>query len=517
MAAAVDDLDPTGTLALVEEVLLARRAAEVDDLRLALHWADLHAADPLLGPEGRRPFRPGGNRLVQVGGEGTPLVQDLCLAELGVARHVHPLTARGVVADALDLRHRLPQTWSRVQALDADVWVARKVAVLTRDLGAGAAGVVDGAVAAAIAGQAPSRVLELAQAKVIEVDRAAHRSRLEEQRRRRYVSLSRSDECGLRHVIARVEAGDAVWVDAMLNRVADLLAARPDLRPGTPAEIGRDELRSLAFGWLARPAELLTLLLTAADTAASGDDADVVEVSTGATGDEHEGVGVSRATAVPARVLELLGRVDLSRLAPTATVYVHLHQGAVEGTTGGVARVEGIGPLLVEQIRALLGHANVALKPVVDLADRVSVNAYEHPETVRERVHLRTLGEVFPYGRATGRRVDMDHPVPYDPLGGPGQTGDDNAGPLSRSPHRAKTHLGYRVTQTGLTEYVWSTPHGLHRLVDERGTHALTAEDAELLTEDLPETADPEWDRLWDQALDQLVELHKAGKLVRGA
>ena len=27
----------------------------------------------------------------------------------------------------------------------------------------------------------------------------------------------------------------------------------------------------------------------------------------------------------------------------------------------------------------------------------------------------------------------------------------------------------------------------------------MTAEDAELLTEDLPETADPEWDRLWDQ------------------
>ena len=226
---------------------------------------------------------------------------------------------------------------------------------------------------------------------------------------------------------------------------------------------------------------------------------------------------MSRAIAVPARVLDLLGRVDLTRLAPTATVYVHLHQGAVEGTTGGVGRVEGLGPLLLEQVRGLLGHANVALKPVVDLADRVSVNAYEHPETVKERVHLRTLGEVFPYGRATGRSVDMDHPVPYDPLGPPGQTGDDNAGPLSRHPHRAKTHLGYRVTQTGLSEYVWSTPHGLHRLVDEHGTHPLTAEDAELLTEDLPETEDPERDRLWDQVVDRLVELHQAGKLVRGA
>jgi hypothetical protein len=113
---------------------------------------------------------------------------------------------------------------------------------------------------------------------------------------------------------------------------------------------------------------------------------------------------------------------------------------------------------------------------------------------------------VFPYGRATGRQVDMDHPVPYDPLGPPGQTGDHNAGPLSRTPHRAKTHLGYRVTQTGLTEYVWSTPHGLHRLVDEHGTHPLTAEGAELLTDDLPDTVDEEWFAAWGDAIDKLIE-----------
>ena len=59
-------------------------------------------------------FAPGGDRLVQVGGEGTPLVQDLCFAELGIARRVHPLTARALVADSLDLRHRLPLTWAEV-------------------------------------------------------------------------------------------------------------------------------------------------------------------------------------------------------------------------------------------------------------------------------------------------------------------------------------------------------------------------------------------------------------------
>ena len=192
-------------------------------------------------------------------------MQDLCFAELGIARRVHPLTARALVADSLDLRHRLPLTWAEVGRCGPRCgWPARS-RYLTRELAPAAAAVVDAAVAEAIGGESPARVIELAQAKVIEVDRAAHRARLEEQRRRRYVTLSRSDECGLRLVIARVEAGDAVWVDAMLNRVADLLAGRPDLRPDTPAEIGRDELRSLAFGWLARPAELLALLLEAAD------------------------------------------------------------------------------------------------------------------------------------------------------------------------------------------------------------------------------------------------------------
>ncbi len=125
---------------------------------------------------------------------------------------------------------------------------------------------MDAAIAEAIAGQAPSRVLELAAAKVIEVDPAGHAAKLAAEARRRFVSLSQTDEHGLRLVIARITAGDAVWIDAMVARVAEILTTRPDLRPETPTEITRDEARALAFGWLARPAELLTLLLETADT-----------------------------------------------------------------------------------------------------------------------------------------------------------------------------------------------------------------------------------------------------------
>ena len=48
----LDALDASATLAAVEDELVARRRAEARDLALAAHWADLHAADPQLGPVG---------------------------------------------------------------------------------------------------------------------------------------------------------------------------------------------------------------------------------------------------------------------------------------------------------------------------------------------------------------------------------------------------------------------------------------------------------------------------------
>ena len=432
MTRMIDELSPTEALAEVEATLRRRREAEVTDLLLVAHWADLHANDPRREP-GRRWC--GENRLVLLGGEGSPEVQELCLPELAVARRAHTLSTRAAMADVLDLRHRLPLTWQVVLAHEAEVWVARKVAVLSRELSSAAAALVDAAVADAIGGEAPSRVLEIAQAKVIEADTAAHAAKVEAQRRRRYVGLSRSDEFGLRHVIARVEAGDAVWIDALVDRVADVLAERPALRPDTPVEISKDELRSIAFGWLARPAELLHLL----------------------SGEE----------SAP------------SAARPRTTLYIHLHQSTLAGDTSGVARVEGLGPHLLSQVQRLLGHTHVTVKPVIDLRDQVSANSYEFPEAVRERVHLTHPAEVFPHASRRSRRVDLDHVVPFDAQGPPGQTGVHNAAPLSRTHHRAKTHLGYRCRRTADGEHVWRTPHGLYRITDARGTHPLAAADGE--------------------------------------
>ena len=109
--------------------------------------------------------------------------------------------------------------------------------------------------ARAITGHAPATVLAIAAAKVIEADPEAHAMRREAERHRRYATLSRSDEHGYRTLIARITAGDAAWLDALLDRVADILTATHG------HDHNRDELRSLALGWLARPADLLQLLL----------------------------------------------------------------------------------------------------------------------------------------------------------------------------------------------------------------------------------------------------------------
>lgn len=131
--------------------------------------------------------------------------------------------------------------------------------------------------------------------------------------------------------------------------------------------------------------------------------------------------------------------------------------------------------MVLDQVRRLLRHSRVRCAGVIDLATTRTVDSYAHPADVVERTLLRTGGDVFPHAtRSSSRaRLDMDHPTPYlpPPRGGPpGQTGDHNAAPLTRRVHRAKTHRDYRLRQLGPDEYLWRTPHGLHRLVGPAGT-----------------------------------------------
>ncbi|UFN45044.1 hypothetical protein [Nocardioides okcheonensis] len=459
------DLDARGLLAAAAGAVRERRLAEVRDLELLAQWAAVHSSDPTDGPDGARARRVG-NVLVELGGEGTPRVQDFCLGQIALARGTGVTATTNALADVLDLQHRLPRTWAVVRSGEAEVFVARRVARLSRHVPADRVGVVDSAVARIIAHEAGGRVLAVAEAKIIEAAPALHDERAEAERARRYVGYGRTDEHGLRTVIARIEAGDAAWIKATLERVVEILSPT---HPDTCA----DELRAIAFGYLARPAELLRLLLEHADP--------TLDVDLGSEGAD------SRATAFPEDLLDALREADLSALRPRAVLHVHLHEAALAGAAA-VARVEGLGPVPLSALCRLLGRTKLVVRPVRDLSSRVRSTAYEHPESLKEQTYLRTAGDYWPYATSMSRDVDYDHPTPYDDTGPPArpQTGSHNSGPLGRRHHRWKTHAGYRSRQCGDGRYVWTTPDGMAFLVDHLGTHRIHPDRARAIIEAPP-------------------------------
>jgi hypothetical protein len=166
----------------------------------------------------------------------------------------------------------------------------------------------------------------------------------------------------------------------------------------------------------------------------------------------------------------------------SVTLFVHLHQSALEGA-GGVGRVENTRTLVTaDQVRTWCGHpdARVTVKPVVDLADHVSVEAYEVPDRIAEPVALRDLTCVFPWCTRPARRLrpdqhrcDCDHVVPHRKGGA---TCTCQLAPLCRRHHRLKTHGGWTYTILEPGTYLWSSPHRYQYLRDHTGTLDVTHE-----------------------------------------
>ena len=78
-----------------------------------------------------------------LGGEGTPLVAAFTPEPFAAALGVSTLTGLQLLADALDLQHRLPRLWAAVEALRVAPWKARKIAQATHNLSQAAAASVD--------------------------------------------------------------------------------------------------------------------------------------------------------------------------------------------------------------------------------------------------------------------------------------------------------------------------------------------------------------------------------------
>lgn len=410
-----------GVLVAAEVNLRTRRDADVELLRLALAWADLHGDETLPPPvddvEVRR-RRLSGLVGVRMGGEGTPLVLSHCPAELGAVLETTHTGAKHLIADALDLRDRLPRLWETVQEGGVAAWKARRVAAATRALTLTQVTEVDGVVCAVIATLGWSRFESVLDATIKRADPEGARAAEEQAAAQRFVAVGRANDHHVRTVIARGSSLDILSFMAAVNRVADLLAVEGDT---DVVEVRR----SKAVGILARPAHTLALL---ARHAPSDAEAAGAAAESGEPDPEEDGYRSSPVDA-PARPTGYR-----CGCAPRVVLHVHLTDAALNGADrSAVCRVGGVGPVTAATMRDWLGLADVkvTVQPVV-VPDPPPADSYEIPQAVRDAVAARHPGSVYPWSNAVGPQVDLDHTIPYLPveLGGPpGQTA---AGKLGR-------------------------------------------------------------------------------------
>lgn len=459
---------PAAVLAATSAVQQAVIEFECRIVMLAADWADCNPgemdADEAAGLRriGRAVRGP-----QHVGGEGTPSIRWGVAAEFGAVACTTTGAAESLIADALDLRHRLPRLWRLVEGAGVRAWKARKVAQATRQLSVAGAAAVDAVVAPVVTSLPWGRCERLLEAAVMTADPIDAELRARAAEAERFVRSGPS-HLGLKTLVARAHAGDVIWFMAMVNRIAEILLDDGDVDPV-------DVRRSKAIGILANPARALQLLADHAQpsrergtTEQHPDTSDPADPTGGLDAADHLSISV------------LPPGIDPRRLQPTVNLVVHLAQDALtrSGAGTGVARVEQIGAVVTSQVQRFLGVADcrIRVQPVIDAAGVAAVDRYEVPESMRTALLSRSPADVFPWGVCTNRAMDLDHTIAYrvPGLGGAeGQTRIGNLGPLSRSHHLLKTFGGWHLRQPEPGSYVWRSPHGWHYLVNATGTHDL--------------------------------------------
>jgi len=151
---AIEEHGVEETLDAIDRCYLVRTEADSVMIELAARFADLQPGEGLPRRESDPVLR-GMERSVRVGGAGTPRIAESMVAELGDRMRVGSWSARAFVADALDVRHRLPLIWARVRAREARIRNVRLVAARTRHLSVAAAGFADAAMVESVDGSLP--------------------------------------------------------------------------------------------------------------------------------------------------------------------------------------------------------------------------------------------------------------------------------------------------------------------------------------------------------------------------
>lgn len=358
------------------------KAAALEQVELAVVWARLHPC-----AEGEQAAYWGdldlhGETTVWLAGEGAPSVGEFAPVELAAALGITAEAGHQLLADAVELHHRLPRLMQHVRSGLVPVWLARRIAALTTDLCWDAVVRADKLLSAT-----PERMNEVHAEKLVhevrlyfDPDRAAadEAGALE----KRGVWLRRGADPATTDVTMTLDTDDAELFDQTVGRIASDLK---DL--GDTDSLG--VRRAKAPGIMADPQYALDLM--------SGREG--AAPTTGFGGDW----------------------------------VVHFRpEDFVDGT--GVADIEKLGGITTDLLATWLArHAVDAsilrVRPVLDLGEDWAVDQHDAPERMREQVLLLHSTCVFPGCRRDSRACDLDHIEPYVPPddgGPPGQTRPEN-------------------------------------------------------------------------------------------
>ncbi|MDO9378058.1 MAG: DUF222 domain-containing protein [Nocardioidaceae bacterium] len=339
---------------------------------------------------------PGQERRVPFGGPGSPDVPEFLPAELGATLGLSAFAAQKLLSDSLSLVHRLPDLLALLEQGEVEAWKVRMVAAATRELPQSVVGIIDCQLAAPARRGAPPRIVRLTRSTLQDV--VDH------------------------HLLAQADPAQTTDVhhDAQARRY---VAFKPGL-DGTTDITG-------------------TL---------SNEDARRLEQHLDHTASEMADIeGDTRSRGV--RRAEALGRLVVHPGLAQTVLYVHFDR--VSGTWSA----DDIGTISADEAESMVGHGNITIKPVIDLAAEITTTGYVAPPRLREQLKLsqRNLC-AFPHCDRRGTTgFDVDHVTPHD---AGGATTTSNTHLLCRYHHRVKTHSQWRAAKTAPGVTTWTSPTG---------------------------------------------------------
>jgi hypothetical protein len=322
--------------------------AEVEKLNLTIAWAELNTVEPD-DDYANHPVSSGGifgDRGIPVAGEGAPLVSEFAGMELAAALGHSTDAGKTYLGRVLELAYRLPRLLARVKAGKLPMWRAFRVADHTVPLPMAGAAHVDRHLAPVAHSCSWAQLERLVEEAMVRFDPEAAAAKRREAAGQRHFDIHTDQVSydGTVRVDGELDLADALDLEDAISQGAKQLAALGNTEP-------LDVRRSIAAGDLARRQLAFDL-------------------------NTSESTGTGRSVVL----------------------YAHVSEAALKGAESVGRCGNTRSPISVEQIRQWCGNpnANVTVKPVVDLAEHIHVEAYEASDRLKEQNRLVDGHCVFP-------------------------------------------------------------------------------------------------------------------------